>query len=42
MHVDNRRAQAFCARPGRTPDPARPPAPDDHHHLYPRFAVPGE
>ncbi|MEU1694064.1 GNAT family N-acetyltransferase [Streptomyces hirsutus] len=41
VHVDNRRVQAFYARLGWTPDPAHPPAPDNHH-LYPRFAVPGE
>ncbi|MFJ7153004.1 GNAT family N-acetyltransferase [Streptomyces sp. NPDC100445] len=31
VHVDNHRAQAFYARRGWLPDPARPPAPDDHH-----------
>ncbi|MFD3823778.1 GNAT family N-acetyltransferase [Streptomyces sp. NPDC058625] len=41
VHIDNRRAQNFYARLGRTPDPAHPPAPDDHH-LYLRFAVPGD
>ncbi|MGW9497601.1 N-acetyltransferase family protein [Streptomyces prasinus] len=41
VHADNHRAQAFYARLGWTPDPAHPPAPDDHH-LFLRFAVPGE
>lgn len=31
VHVDNLRAQAFYARQGWTPDPARPPAEGDHH-----------
>ncbi|MPY40370.1 GNAT family N-acetyltransferase [Streptomyces phyllanthi] len=38
VHVDNRRAQAFYARQGWTPDPAYPPAEDDHH-LFLRFDV---
>jgi ribosomal protein S18 acetylase RimI-like enzyme len=41
VHVDNRRAQAFYARQGWVPDPAHPPAEDDHH-LFLRFTVPGE
>ncbi|WP_202437169.1 GNAT family N-acetyltransferase [Streptomyces sp. SID5910] len=41
VHVDNRRAQAFYARRGWLPDPDNPPAEGDHH-LYLRFAVPGE
>ncbi|GGW73274.1 hypothetical protein GCM10010503_58480 [Streptomyces lucensis JCM 4490] len=41
VHVDNRRAQAFYARQGWIPDPDNPPAEDDHH-LFLRFAVPGE
>lgn len=39
VHVDNRRAQAFYARHGWSPDPGKPPAADDHH-LYLRYAVP--
>ncbi|MFF9164418.1 GNAT family N-acetyltransferase [Streptomyces longwoodensis] len=39
VHVDNRRAQAFYARHGWSPDPENPPAEDDHH-LYLRYAVP--
>ncbi|CAM5502373.1 GNAT family N-acetyltransferase [Streptomyces griseomycini] len=41
VHPGNRRAQAFYARRGWTPDPRRPPAEDDHH-LHLRFTVPGE
>ncbi|GAB3170253.1 hypothetical protein GCM10027162_10510 [Streptomyces incanus] len=41
VHVDNRRPRTFYARRGRAPDPAHPPAPDNHP-LYLRFAVPGE
>ncbi|WP_406167360.1 GNAT family N-acetyltransferase [Streptomyces sp. NBC_00996] len=41
VHVDNRRAQAFYARLGWTPDPENPPAEGDHH-LYLRFSVTGE
>ncbi|UIR17284.1 GNAT family N-acetyltransferase [Streptomyces spinosirectus] len=41
VHVDNHRAQAFYARQGWVPDPENPPAEDDHH-LFLRFAVPGE
>ncbi|WP_246562186.1 GNAT family N-acetyltransferase [Streptomyces roseirectus] len=39
VHVDNRRAQAFYARQGWTPDPENPPEPGDHH-LFLRYAVP--
>ncbi|MES9522891.1 GNAT family N-acetyltransferase [Streptomyces capoamus] len=39
VHADNRRAQAFYARQGWRPDPAHPPAADDHH-LFLRFDVP--
>ncbi|MFS4095807.1 N-acetyltransferase family protein [Streptomyces sp. AF1A] len=38
VHVDNRRAQAFYARQGWTPDPENPPAEGDHH-LHLRYAV---
>lgn len=38
VHVDNRRAQAFYARQGWTPDPENPPANGDHH-LNLRFSV---
>jgi ribosomal protein S18 acetylase RimI-like enzyme len=41
VHVDNRRAQAFYARQGWTPDPGNPPAEGDHH-LFLRFSVPAE
>jgi ribosomal protein S18 acetylase RimI-like enzyme len=41
VHVDNKRAQAFYARRGWTPDPENPPI-DGDHHLYLRFLVPGE
>ncbi|MFE7169497.1 GNAT family N-acetyltransferase [Streptomyces sp. NPDC057616] len=41
VHADNRRAQAFYARQGWVSDPENPPAEDDHH-LFLRFAVPGE
>ncbi|MGW5057802.1 N-acetyltransferase family protein [Streptomyces sp. NPDC004096] len=41
VHVDNRRAQAFYARRGWAPDPENPPAEGDHH-LFLRYAVPGE
>lgn len=41
VHVDNRRAQAFYARHGWVPDPAKPPAEDDHH-LFLRWTPPGE
>lgn len=40
VHVDNRRAQAFYARQGWTPDPENPPAEGDHH-LFLRFDVAG-
>ena len=38
VHVDNRRAQAFYARQGWTPDPENPPGEGDHH-LYLRYSV---
>ncbi|MFF4955999.1 GNAT family N-acetyltransferase [Streptomyces sp. NPDC001222] len=41
VHVDNRRAQAFYARHGWLPDPENPPA-EGAHHLFLRYAVPGE
>ncbi|MER8033234.1 GNAT family N-acetyltransferase [Streptomyces bauhiniae] len=41
VHVDNRRAQAFYARQGWVPDPAKPPAEDDHH-LFLRWTPSGE
>lgn len=41
VHVDNERAQAFYARQGWVPDPENPPAEGDHH-LFLRYAVPGE
>ncbi|MFE9775928.1 GNAT family N-acetyltransferase [Streptomyces sp. NPDC005931] len=41
VHTGNHRARAFYARRGWTPDPARPPAADDHH-LHLRFTVPGD
>ncbi|MEV6116787.1 GNAT family N-acetyltransferase [Streptomyces sp. NPDC052109] len=41
VHVDNRRAQAFYARQGWGPDPAKPPAQGDHHRCL-RFSVPRE
>jgi GNAT superfamily N-acetyltransferase len=41
VHVRNERAQAFYARQGWVPDPARPAAEDDHH-LGLRYAVGGE
>jgi GNAT superfamily N-acetyltransferase len=41
VHADNKRAQAFYARQGWTPDPENPPAEGDHH-LYLRFSVTGE
>jgi GNAT superfamily N-acetyltransferase len=41
VHVDNRRAQAFYARRGWTPDPENPPA-DGDHHLFLRHSVNGE
>ncbi|MBK3630474.1 GNAT family N-acetyltransferase [Streptomyces sp. MBT49] len=41
VHVDNLRARAFYARQGWRPDEENPPAPDDHH-LWLRYAVPGE
>ncbi|MGW3286631.1 N-acetyltransferase family protein [Streptomyces sp. NPDC001002] len=40
VHVDNRRAQAFYARLGWTPDAENPPVEGDHHR-YLRFTVPG-
>ncbi|MGW1213301.1 N-acetyltransferase family protein [Streptomyces sp. NPDC002499] len=40
VHVDNRRAQAFYARLGWTPDPENLPV-DGDHHRYLRFTVPG-
>lgn len=33
VHTGNQRAQAFYARLGWVPDPAHPPAEDDHHLL---------
>ncbi|WP_202918316.1 GNAT family N-acetyltransferase [Streptomyces cavernae] len=41
VHVGNRRAQAFYTRHGWVPDPEHPCAPGDHH-LFLRYAVPGE
>ncbi|MFE4550614.1 MULTISPECIES: GNAT family N-acetyltransferase [unclassified Streptomyces] len=41
VHVGNARAQAFYARQGWFPDPENPPAEGDHH-LFLRYAVPGE
>lgn len=41
VHVDNRRAQAFYARRGWTPDPENPPADGDQHLLL-RYSVSGE
>jgi GNAT superfamily N-acetyltransferase len=41
VHAGNHRAQAFYAGQGWVPDPEHPPAEDDHH-LFLRFAVPGE
>jgi RimJ/RimL family protein N-acetyltransferase len=38
VHADNRRAQAFYARQGWTPDPENPPAAGDHH-VFLRYAV---
>ncbi|MGV9561763.1 N-acetyltransferase family protein [Streptomyces sp. NPDC003480] len=41
VRVDNRRAQAFYARHGWLPDPEHPAGEGDHH-LFLRYAVPGE
>ncbi|MEU6365934.1 GNAT family N-acetyltransferase [Streptomyces sp. NPDC046931] len=41
VHRDNGRAQAFYGRLGWVPDPENPPAEEDHH-LFLRYAVPGE
>ncbi|GAA3800645.1 hypothetical protein GCM10022206_44600 [Streptomyces chiangmaiensis] len=41
VHADNRRAQAFYARLGWVPGPENRPAEGDHH-LFLRYAVPGE